>query len=407
LVNPSRMAIAVTLLCAIGAPHATRAAHAKDTLVLLDGSSLTSTVTGIDDKGNVLHDGREHKTDLQELRRITRSVKVSEPPNALLIYLADGSRLVAEKFKVESGKLTVDWSAGKAMVFPIESVRGILLPIDPQDKNADAFRKQFLASLADSEDARDGLFIPRDGKLTEVRGALDAFGQDKATFIWNDKPRKIDRKKIFGVVLASPTDGIDLTGQARAALADGSSIWGKVAAMAEGQLKLTRTDGLTITLPWDKVGRLDVRSDRMVFLSDLKPIRQTSSGIVTLPTWPIVADKSVMGNAITIRGKIYERGLGTHANASIIYNVGSYDVFAATIGIDDETNGRGDCVFKVIVDGKEKLAQRMTGKDKARTIRVPVDDANRIELRVEAGEDLDLADHANWADARLIREKTE
>jgi len=80
-------------------------------------------------------------------------------------------------------------------------------------------------------------------------------------------------------------------------------------------------------------------------------------------------------------------------------------VLAATIGIDDETDGRGDCVFKVLVDGDEKFSQRVKATDKPRAIRVPLSGASRVELIVEAGEDLDIADHANWAEARLIRER--
>jgi len=309
------------LALAIAGAFAVAPAAGKDTLVLLDGSSTAGDVASIDAAGQVHHNGRDGKVALQELRRITRSVKVTAPAGKLRIYLADGSRLVADKFKVEAGKLTVDWSAGKAMVLPLASVRGVLLPLDVKDKQAAAFEQQFLKTLDAYDDPRDALFVPRNDKLTEVRGALDAFGQDQATFIWNDKPRKIDRDKIFGVILAAG-DAPDLTGQARATLSGGSTLWGKVDELAAGKLQLSRADGPTITLPWNNVARLDVRSDRMVFLSDLKPIRRRSAGIATLPTWPIAKDKSVMGNPLTLGGMVYERGLGTHANASIVYNVG-------------------------------------------------------------------------------------
>jgi hypothetical protein len=197
----------------------------------------------------------------------------------------------------------------------------------------------------------------------------------------------------------------DVTGQVRAVLVDQSQVWGRLAAFDGKSMRLERSDGVAFELAWADVHHLSVRSDRMVFLSDLEALAESSRGLATLPTWPIERDRSVMGNKLTLGdGQVYHKGLGMHAAASIAYPVGRYDVFAATIGIDRETDGRGDCVFVVKVDGTEKLRRRMTGADKPHDIRVPITGARRLELIVEPGENLDIADHADWADARLIRQ---
>ena len=45
----------------------------------------------------------------------------------------------------------------------------------------------------------------------------------------------------------------------------------------------------------------------------------------------------------------------------------------------------------------------ITGRDEPRAIRVNIVGVKIIALLVDFGEELDLSDHADWADARLIR----
>ena len=82
-----------------------------------------------------------------------------------------------------------------------------------------------------------------------------------------------------------------------------------------------------------------------------------------------------------------------------------YDFLNATIGIDDGTNGRGDCIFVVTGDGEELYRQAMRGGDRARDIKLNVGGIDQVALSVEYGNDLDLSDHANWGDIRLVKGK--
>jgi hypothetical protein len=58
-----------------------------------------------------------------------------------------------------------------------------------------------------------------------------------------------------------------------------------------------------------------------------------------------------------------------------------------------------------VADGEELLKQRMTSEDGPQRIDVPIRGRAEVTLLVEPGADLDLADYADWAEARFIRER--
>src|SRR5437868_1601459 len=65
------------------------------------------------------------------------------------------------------------------------------------------------------------------------------------------------------------------------------------------------------------------------------------------------ANKSVDGHPISIGGKKFEHGLGTHAASSFRVSLnGKGERFHASVGIDDEVGKLGLVVFRVIGDGK-------------------------------------------------------
>ena len=66
---------------------------------------------------------------------------------------------------------------------------------------------------------------------------------------------------------------------------------------------------------------------------------------------PLVA-RSIDGGLLSVDGKVYQHGLGTHAASQLIVPVGGNALaFEATVGIDDEKRGREASIeFKVWAD---------------------------------------------------------
>lgn len=117
--------------------------------------------------------------------------------------------------------------------------------------------------------------------------------------------------------------------------------------------------------------------------------------------------KSVESNPISIGGKVYEHGLGTHANSELRYKLDNrYQRFEAMVGVDDEKNGAGTVSFQVFADGAKVWdSGLMRGKQAAKQVSVPLDGVDELVLVVTDGGDDINSDHADWAQAQLIGNK--
>jgi len=135
-----------------------------------------------------------------------------------------------------------------------------------------------------------------------------------------------------------------------------------------------------------------------VYLSDLTPIEATTG------FGQIQKNKSVEGKPLTIAGQVYERGLGMHANATLVYQLKpEYKRFVAVVGVDDEVTGRGSVEFTVYADGQliAETGVVPVGDVQFIDVEIPAG-AKQIKLEALQGADGMSFDHADWANAGFI-----
>ncbi len=109
------------------------------------------------------------------------------------------------------------------------------------------------------------------------------------------------------------------------------------------------------------------------------------------------------GNILTLNGATYAKGLGTHADSEIIYNLGgAYTNFMSDIGVDDGT-GAGSVIFQVWADNvKVYESPVMTQAGQTLSISVPVAGVQQLKLVTTNGGDNYSWDWGDWANARLV-----
>jgi hypothetical protein len=133
-----------------------------------------------------------------------------------------------------------------------------------------------------------------------------------------------------------------------------------------------------------------------VFLDAMEPV-SVSQGYGTLQK-----NQSVWQKPMMIAGQRYLRGLGTHAPSKIAYALdGKYRRFQAWAGADSNT--APSVTFEVRVDGATRWQSGLMTRDTP-AVRIDVDISGAKTLELVVGDAGNLAaDHADWADARLLR----
>jgi len=193
---------------------------------------------------------------------------------------------------------------------------------------------------------------------------------------------------------------------AQANLTDGSALTGRLLSFTtgpEGTATLELLLGQTVKIPAGSVARITFKNGRLVYLSDMRPVAVEEIPFFDV-VWHYKVDRSVDGGPLRLGKKVYRKGLGTHSYCRLVYDLRKgFKTFASDIGIDEEVGLLGHVAFRVLGDGRELLNVQSRGADPPKTVSLDVAGVERLELITDFGEDLDIGDHADWADARLLR----
>lgn len=116
------------------------------------------------------------------------------------------------------------------------------------------------------------------------------------------------------------------------------------------------------------------------------------------------ADRGVAGQPLSIAGRKFEHGVGTHAASRIRINLGgNAERFLAQVGVDDGAGGQGSVEFIVMGDGRVLWKSGvLKGTEAAKLLDVNVTGVRTLDLRATDGGDGASHDHADWAEARIV-----
>jgi alpha-galactosidase len=115
-------------------------------------------------------------------------------------------------------------------------------------------------------------------------------------------------------------------------------------------------------------------------------------------------NQSVDGHGLSIGGKSFEHGLGTHAESILFINLKSAaEIFSASVGVDGEVNNPVASVeFFVVGDGKTLWQSGvMKAGGTAKSFTVNLAGVKSLILKVGDAHDGISYDHADWVDARF------
>ena len=370
----------------------------------IDGAVLSGRYAGIgqDDALRFDVNGATQSVRLDEVERIifdTRpGLSVTSADDAVF-HLADGGRFAGRIVAATDDGIDVRTAFAESVTLKFEHLAAIRFPADPDPPRA---RQVFEAELAARLPGKDVLVTRAGDQVKTVRGTILSLGPTSGRFLLDGRERTFDVSSVYGLVCALGA-GSREPAPARLHLASGALLPARLLPSDGDRIIAQAAFGSRLELPPDGVVEIALHSDRVVYLSDIEPVGQDVRGLLHAP-WPVRRDASATNNPIRLDGRTFGKGLGVHARAQLVYALdGGFERFCATVGIDDAVRPRGNVVFRVLGDGRVFFdSGPVTGREPARDLNIEVTGVNELTLLVDYGEGMDLADHADWADARII-----
>ena len=399
------------LFACIFAVAARNTALSMDRVIPTSNDSRRGDVIAIDAENVRFRDGA--KLSLSDIRRIERLTRPRAEMPPCRLYLADGSQFAARSVEISEDVCRIQWRGERDWKLPIDAVRGVRFALIGDARAEAAFR----AALADSGNARDDRLIALNaGQPQIVRGALESCSGERVEFSRvddaRDQPLEVPMDRVVGIVFAATAGPDKSLNWKTTTLTDGSRFACRELLLSDGNLRVVLAAGPTALLPWSEVAQVSFPQPRVQYLSDLEPTEVEELPLVTFAR-AFQKDRAATGGPLRIgvaganpttdrdATAVFEKGLGAHAVSKLVYELTGDAHFFATIGID-RSSREGDCEFVVRGDDEELFRRRMRWNDEAVDISIDLHGRRRLSLVVEAGEQLDLGDIADWCDARLV-----
>lgn len=369
---------------------------------LIDGNSIKCNIESIDQQGQIAGQGIPAGFNIGDVLSIKTERTVSKATSDVAVYPVGGGEILASKLALSDELLMCQSSAitGEAQL-PLQAVRavvwtnsqGIQSAINSPSKDND----QVVVKVDDGERIVNGILESVDGEFLQVN--------------FKNESRKIGLAKVMAFVVADLGLKKKSGSTATVELVDGSRLVGLISGLAGDDLEMSLAGGASLKIKAQKIVAVSIISDRLAYLSDISPseVQEKSIFAIQLP-WQ--RDRSVGNNPLRLtiqepRETIeLRKGIGMQSFSQLSFaNTNEFDRFRAVVGIDAETNGRGDCQMIVRGDGIELWSQRVKGTDDPLKVDLDIAGIKEIALIVFPGEDFDLGDHADWGEARFLKTK--
>jgi hypothetical protein len=284
------------------------------------------------------------------------------------------------------------WSDGLSI--PYTAVAGIRF------RSADA--AEYDDRLLRREPGRDVLLLARDGKVLAVPGAVELLGADQCEFRVGRKLQTAPIQSLVGIVFGSQVPRQKPA--ARIALRGGDAIGAALIAIRDDRVQIASELIGPLDLALGAVQRVELSSARVVSLVDLAPATTQVRSVLDT-TWSVGRNANLRGQPLSIRGQVFQRGIGVHAYTLLAYDLSAaYEYFTATVGIDDSAPEFASVIFRIKLDGRIAYESPVLRRsDAPMQVNVKLTGARVLELECDPTEDLDMGDHAVWGAPSLVK----
>jgi hypothetical protein len=413
------MAAWTLLVAALWFPEGTAPAVEIDTL---KGERHSGELVSLDATAAVLKTGdASAKVPLADVLELRFSASPPpEPSTGVRIALVDGTRLTVNSFSIAGDKARCETAFG-ALTFPVARLAHVRFSISTA--KLDEAWSQLLAR----ESKNDLLIVTKKDDVLDfldgVTGDVGAGGEgsDKIAFLLDGDEVQVARDKVHGIIFHRRAPGLPKAA-CEVRLTGGDVLQVARLKWDAGTLSARLVSGGDVTIPAARLAALDFSAGKIRYLSQLEP-----RDVKYVPFFEITheyrRDRSLDGTPLSLAGKTYSRGLAMHSKTTLRYRIaGDYTRFQAVVGIDDTVrrlanvaekpgdDGKPDeqwipAYVRLVIsgDGKPLFQSIVKGTDAPRKLDLDVTNVRDLEILVDFGNNVDIADHLDLADAKLLK----
>ena len=375
----------------------------------LSGKPMSGTLTGLTAEKIALGTPQGPVTlEIGKIMGLTvrQPPGVSRPRPTVWLELVDGSAPAGTQLTVKEGRARLTLADGAALDIPVRDVRWVRF--GPQ---TEAMARQW-SRILEKERKTDLLVIKKADALDENQGVLRNVAEDTVQFELDGELLPVKREKVYGLVYHQVA-GRELPQPLCTIREAGGAAWSARSLAASGdQLEWTTPTGLKLARPLAALARIDFSRGKIVYLSDLK-----AESAEWVPYYAIAGgaaardalfaprhDRSLASGPLVVEGTQYAKGLGLHSRTTLVYRLPEgFRRFSAIVGIDDRVRPRGHVLLAIRGDDRMLWNAPVTGTEPAKAIDVDVTGVRRLTIFVDFGDDIDVADHLDLCEARLIK----
>ncbi len=426
--SPLRTLLACIIASMLLTSLAALAQETQVSISTVDGASLTGHLTDWDTKGLTLSiKGQSTKITAEQLLALHMQPS-STTPKTLSAHLemVDGTLLPLTDYTVADRLATVGTPLAKQpLTMPIEKIRFVQLT-SSTTKVAKLWN-----DVAGKPLEGDLLFVHKKQQTTldYLTGTLGDISDAQVTFSWEGDPIPVNRSKVaalayFHARLPKRSEALGWLKTRDGALLPIASV-----TLNEETLELTTIGGLQLQLPLESLLEADYSRSKLVYLSDMQPLRQTWTPRIELPASAKLIlqhglprkDQSFASSTLTLRWppstkvssrssqapgeiKMYHKGLALRSRTELEYRLPpKAKRFAAIAGIDPATADQGNVQLEIAAEDQILWQGEIDGSAPPTEIQVDLNGAQRLRILVDYGTNLDFGDRLHLVEARVTK----
>ncbi len=379
----------------------------------LNGAKQSGVLVELDSQHFALEvGGKKKQFDIRDVMTlVVRDIAPQPDGDAVTsVELVDGSHLIGSGYQVTNRTANLQIGV-RAVSIETRNIRAVRFHAP-----ADALDGQWREILAEASSG-DVIVLRRSPTaLDQLEGIFHDVSDQTVEFEYDDQRIPVKRTKLEGMVYHH-SSGRDLPDSLCTVKETNGTQWRtRSIQLQDGQLEIVTTSGTKCRIPWESIAQLDFSSGNVAYLSDLEFELQECTPYIASRVSPqrimqLYAprrDNGFEGAGLWLAGdngaRRFEKGMAIHSRSILVYRLDEpYRKLTALVGIDSRLRGQGNLVLVIEGDNRELLRRTISGSDAPFALDLNIKGVRRLKILVDFGASLDVADHLNLCNARIIK----